>query len=497
MQLNLIDITYTYDGASAPTLEHVSVTFPQGWTGIVGDNGCGKTTMALLACGLLCPHSGAVTPQLVTAYCPQDSSVAPDCLEDFATDWGSEALRIREAFRIDEGWLWDFDKLSGGQKKRVQIACVLWRLPDVLVLDEPTNDLDAPTRDLLLRGLKTYEGIGIVIAHDRLLLDRLASQCVLFEGGSVVVRPGGYTKAVGQQQVERESAQRCREEARREEKRLHAEACRRRQEAARSKSRLSGKSLDKHDNDGRGKLRLARVTSKDGVAGRASAALESRLARAEGKVNELRCVKRYEGSISFPGRAARSRSVIRCRECTRNAGELTLHVPELWVGPTDRIGVVGANGAGKSTLIRYMTGLVGDGVECAFIPQEVGETERGAALCRLRGLSAADKGKVLSLVAGLNSDPDRLCQGVDISPGETKKLLIAEQLLREPNLLVLDEPTNHLDVGSIEALQQALASFPGAIMLVSHDRMMVDAVCDILWVIEREGNESQVCVERP
>lgn len=105
-------------------------------------------------------------------------------------------------------------------------------------------------------------------------------------------------------------------------------------------------------------------------------------------------------------------------------------------------------------------------------------------------LDDADKGRVLSLVAGLNSDPDALREGPNISPGELKKLLIAEQLLQEPNLLILDEPTNHLDVGSIEALERALAAFPGAIILVTHDEQLLHAVSTVRWHIDRTGDKS-------
>lgn len=148
----------------------------------------------------------------------------------------------------------------------------------------------------------------------------------------------------------------------------------------------------------------------------------------------------------------------------------------------------------RPRLLRSAQKLVPDQVEYAFIPQEVDERVRQAALERLRALDDADKGRVLSLVAGLNSDSDALRKGPNISPGELKKLLIAEQLLREPNLLILDEPTNHLDVGSIEALERALAAFPGAIILVTHDEQLLHAVSTVRWHIDRTGNESTLHV---
>lgn len=97
---------------------------------------------------------------------------------------------------------------------------------------------------------------------------------------------------------------------------------------------------------------------------------------------------------------------------------------------------------------------------------------------------------MLSIVARLNSDPDRMADGRDVSPGELRKLMLAEQLIDEPHFLVLDEPTNHLDIGSIEALQKLLEGFPGAILLVTHDLALATSVGTIEWRMEREGSAS-------
>lgn len=495
MQLNLTNISYTYEGAASPALHQVSATFPSGWTGIIGDNGCGKSTFAQVATGQIVPDEGSVAPKLFAAYCPQDTALEPAQLGDFATDWDSDALRIRDALGIDDAWLWDYEHLSGGQKKRVQIACALWQHPDVLVLDEPTNDLDAQTRECVLQSLRTFKGIGILISHDRALLDALVGQCAVFDEGRVMMRPGGYSKVVEQMRAERTTRAKEHENARREERRLKAETQRRNEEAARSGARLSAKRLDKHDSDGRERLGRAKVSSKDSVAGRAAGAMASRARRASEASAESQTSKRYDAAIQLPGRAVRSKFALHIPEGDLRAGELILHVPELWVGPSDHVGVSGQNGVGKTTLLRHARSLVPDQVECAFIPQEVDTHVRRAALERLRSLDDTEKGRVLSLVAGLNTDSDALREGKNISPGELKKLFIAEQLLREPNLLILDEPTNHLDVGSIEALEHALAAFPGAIILVTHDEHLLRTVSTVRWHLARSENQATLRVE--
>lgn len=143
--------------------------------------------------------------------------------------------------------------------------------------------------------------------------------------------------------------------------------------------------------------------------------------------------------------------------------------------------MTGANGTGKSLAVRAILDSVPEGIQRAYVPQEVGVEERTCALERLKGWSQAEKGAILSIVARLNSDPAKLLDGRDVSPGELRKLMLAEQLVREPNFLVLDEPTNHLDVGSVEALQEMLVDFPGAFLLVTHDRQLADAVARKRW----------------
>lgn len=529
MQLNLNSVSYTYPGASSPAIRTITATFPTGWTGLIGDNGCGKTTLALLAAGQLLPSTGAVSPKLFGAFCPQDSSVAPENLADFACDWGRDGQQIRRLLQIDDEWLWNFDHLSGGQKKRIQIACALWQRPDLLIMDEPTNDLDAPTRAIVKAALATFEGMGMLISHDRDLLDSLVRQCLVFENGEATMRPGGYRKASEQAAQERASQLHEHEQAKREAARLQREAQRRAEEAARSKGRLSAKGLAKGDSDKRERLGRAKVTGKDTIAGRASATMNRRLEQAEEATARLSVTKRYDAKIAAIGAPSRAKWVAHSEagalvrgSCAEDAevrflpapstgvgralddaahrkafgapsealgsptAPFSLVIPELWVGPTDHVGLAGQNGSGKSTLLSHLLGSVPPSVRCAFVGQSVSPQQREAALAQLRQLSAADAGQVLSLVARLNSDPDRLLDGRDTSPGEMRKLVLAQQLLQEPNLLVMDEPTNHLDVGSIEALQAMLAEFPGALLLVTHDQQLLEATCSTHWLIEEK-----------
>lgn len=481
MQLNLTHVTYTYLGAKSSTLDDVSVTFPAGWTGIIGDNGCGKSTLAKVAAHLIVPDSGSIGPKLFSAYCQQDSTKAPENLYDLASDWGQDVTRTKMLLQIDDDWFWRYDTLSGGQQKRIQIACALYARSDVLILDEPTNDLDAQTRDIVKNALASFGGIGILISHDRDLLDSIVSQSLIRDGGRWTMRPGGYSKASAQAASERTSAIKDRENAAREVRRLKAESRRRSEEASRQKGKRSKRGLSKNDSDGREKIGRAIVSGKDGVAGKQSCAMNKRLADVERKLSDQLIPKRYDPHIGEYGKVARSSYVAHLEAARLCAGEFAIDIPELWISPTDHVVLAGANGTGKSMVVRKVMGSVHDIIRVAYVPQEVNPEQRAQALAALNDLPQDQKGQVLSIVARLNSDPDKLLDGDDLSPGELRKLVLAEQLVTEPSFLVLDEPTNHLDVGSIEALQEMLARFSGAILLVTHDRKLADAVVQTGW----------------
>ncbi len=202
--LNLSHITYTYPGAPEPIFEDVTVTFAPGWTAVLGDNGIGKSTLMHIARGALTPERGQVSPSdAVIAFCPQDVAVEPANLDDFAGDWSPETIAIRDTLGIADDWPYRYDTLSGGERKRLQIACALALQPDVLILDEPTNHVDVPTRDTIARAMLDFTGqaggadspasvpaalptprrgrVGIVVSHDIELIDQVAMRCACFE----------------------------------------------------------------------------------------------------------------------------------------------------------------------------------------------------------------------------------------------------------------------------------------------------------------------------
>ena len=153
--------------------------------------------------------------------------------------------------------------------------------------------------------------------------------------------------------------------------------------------------------------------------------------------------------------------------------------------PTDRVALVGPNGAGKSTLLAHLLrGLTLPEDKLVYIPQEIDRDESRAVIERVRASGREELGRILTVVSHLGSDPRRLLDTALPSPGEVRKLLLAEGVARVPHLIVLDEPTNHLDLPSIESLEAALLECPCGLLLVSHDERFLERTTNVRWEIE-------------
>ncbi len=496
MQIRVCNLSYTYPDAPEPALDGLSASFPEGWTGIVGNNGAGKSTLAKLVCGLLSPDGGSVSPFVPGAYCSQSAELPPANLEDLALDYSAHAVRVRRSLDVDDEWLWRFASLSHGERKRVQIACALHLDPPLLVLDEPTNHLDAETRGLLSRALASYRGIGLLVSHDRALLNELARQCLFMSNGTAKAFPGGYDRGKAQLDLECRTVAAERTEARKDLARLQGERARRATEAERTASRRSKRHLDAKDSDGRARIGLAVVSGQDGKAGRISTQMDKRIERVRARLDDARVEKGYDGEVSVSAEPSPRKVLLRIPASTVPLGDRRrLLVPNLFIGNLDRIGIAGPNGSGKSTLVGRIVSALSPDIGAVHLPQEIDEDSRREVLARVRALSPAERGRLLSIAARLDSPPERILSGDDVSPGEARKLLLAYGLLNAPQLIVLDEPTNHLDVRSIEALERMLSSWRCALVVVSHEEKLFEAAVDVVWRFRRIGSASDGTAE--
>ncbi|MDY0087504.1 MAG: ATP-binding cassette domain-containing protein [Coriobacteriia bacterium] len=494
MFLTFSGVSFAYRNAVTPILDDLSFSLPNGWTGVIGANGQGKTTLMRLAAGELTPVSGAIQLPGHALYCAQATEKPPALLSDFSQDWGADASRLRSILQIDDDWPWRFDSLSHGERKRLQLAVALWHRPYVLAIDEPTNHLDIEARSWVTQALEDYEGIGLLVSHDRSLLDALVGQCVVLEHGGAALRSGNYTEVHERIDQERLAAHRYRRNAKQELSRLTQEATRRRTEADRDQSKRSRRRIDPKDHDAKAKIGFAILTGKDGHAGRLSSQMKGRLARAQERLAETRVDRETRADIWIDGEHS-ARAILAELGPARLplGGTRVLEVPYLTIGPKDRIAVVGPNGVGKTTLLNSLISCLR--LECdrvLLVPQELSQVQAADEIRELKLLDSASRGLALSIVARLGSAPDRLLDGETPSPGELRKLMIARGVRSGPHLLVLDEPTNHMDLLATEALEEALAAYSGALLLVSHDPRFIERLTDVTWEIRRSTDGDSV-----
>jgi ABC transport system ATP-binding/permease protein len=449
--------------------------------GVVGRNGAGKTTLLLVLAGMLKPDAGKVThtSQLSIGFLhqgdemPADTSVR-DLIVGGAPDhvWAANA-RTRATV---EHLLADVDldaqvaSLSGGERRRVALLNLLLADHDLLVLDEPTNHLDVEAVDWLAKHLKERQAADVamvVVSHDRWFLDAICTRIWEVHDGSVHAYEGGYAAYVL---------------ARAERTRQAATAAARRNNLPRKELAWLRRGPPARTSKPKFRLAAASALIADEPEPRDRLQLQQFASARLGKdVFDLDKV-----SVTLGGR-------------------MLLRDLSWSVGPGMRIGVIGVNGSGKTTLLRLLTGDLkpdsgrvrrGKTLRIGHLRQGMDEL-RGServlqSVDRVRRqarLATGSEASASSLLEDFGFTGDRLTARLDdLSGGERRRLQILRLLLEEPNVLILDEPTNDLDIDTLTVIEDYLDSWPGTLLVVTHDRYFLERVCDVCYALMGNGS---------
>jgi ATPase subunit of ABC transporter with duplicated ATPase domains len=475
--------------------------------GLVGRNGAGKTTLLRVLGGAAAPHAGRVERAGATGYLSQDprADAVPDdttvlahalsgrgldelaarlerlrvAMDEEPTSRNIERFgAVQEQFEAAGGYAAEAEvrklaagvglradrldlalgALSGGERRRAELVRILFGGSDLLLLDEPTNHLDADARTWLLKFLRSYRGGLVVVSHDLDLLDDAITRVVHIDRdaedatGALVEYRGTYSQYLAARE--------------RDEERQAALATRQAREIARLSAQADA------------------MRGQSAKRARVAHTLDGRVARIRAEQTNAPA-KRRALAVRFPVPPTAGRTVLTATELWKSFGALDVFADVTFdVGRGERLLVMGLNGAGKTTLLKVLAdelapdlGSVelGPHVSLGYYAQEHEGIVDGASLLEhMREASTAGDGALRNLLGMFGLTGDKVFQDAGtLSGGEKTKLALAQLVAGRHNVLLLDEPTNNLDPASRVATGQALASWPGTMIVVSHDTEFV------------------------
>ena len=512
-------MTKTFPGASKPVLNNINLQFyPDAKIGIVGPNGTGKSTLMKIMAGMDTEFTGEAWPgeHIRVGYLAQEPELDPtktvkenvmdgvravadlvDRFNEISTIMGDppedadfdalmeEMGTLQEKIDAVDGWSLDSQlelamdalrcppgdspvtSLSGGEKRRIALTRLLLEKPDILLLDEPTNHLDAESVAWLEKHLVDYKGNVILVTHDRYFLDNVVSWILELDRGRYFVYEGNYSTY-----LEKKG------------KRLEQES---REDAGRQKAIKDELEWIRQSPKARQTKSKARIKSFDQL-------VQAQENRTPGKAQIV---------IQIPERLGSK--VIEVKNVTKAYGDKLLFENLSFTIPQGGIvGVIGPNGAGKSTLFRLITGQevpdsgevdIGETVKLGFVDQSRDDLDPN------KNVWEEISGGADFMKLGKHETPTRAYvgafnfKGTDqqkkvglLSGGERNRVHMAKMLKEGGNVLLLDEPTNDLDVETLSALEEALESFAGCAVVISHDRFFLDRLATHILAFEGDSH---------
>jgi macrolide transport system ATP-binding/permease protein len=490
-------------------LKAVSLDLEEGErVGLVGKNGAGKTTLANIIYGSLKPDGGQIIwhrKDVQIGYLRQSVFYTSNLLHELYLEQDAAAqlkdfLHIASELGTEKVYRWEderFAALSGGEKTKLALAHIWSAKPDLLILDEPTNHLDFQGVQWLIDELKGYPGTILAISHNRYFLDQSVNRILEVENGSVNEYRGNYTFYRNEKRKRYEDQLHAYEVQEKYKEKLNAEI--------RQLKEWSGKAHRDSTKKGAGSgLKMGLKEFYRAKAKKMDKKVKSTVKRLEKLKTEgvQRPEDEFRVAFSFDEAEKHGRRVLEASNLSKRFGDRVLFgESSFYLQRGEKIGVFGENGCGKTTLVRAILGQepvdgtlkVSPSANIGYMSQDVHDLDiNGTPLDLFDMPNRKEQGRIRTMLANLGFDEVLLTKPLkSLSLGERTKLKLANLITRGYDFLILDEPTNHLELHAREQLEEALEMYEGTILLIAHDRYMLDRICDKMLVFE-EGRIRRV-----
>lgn len=449
--------------------------------GIIGKNGAGKSTLLQLLNGDLQPTEGSIQ------YLQQDLVIT--MVEQETASYSFDNVSSQEETLLKK-WhvpVREFPKLSGGEKLKARLARALAKDSDILLLDEPTNHLDELSMDFLIRLLKDDKGTIILVSHDRYFLDQVATKIWSIENRKLISHSGNYTSYMKHREKEKLAQQRKYEKQQKMIERVEGQM-----NQLKSWSKSAHAQSTKHE----GFKEYYRVKAK-----RMDTQVKSKQKRLEKELEKMNVEApnaEYQVDFLFKSNPKAGKRFLEVKNLEKSfEGKTLFKGAHFTIQHGEKVAVIGPNGSGKTTFLNMITGKecvtkgeiwVSPSANIGYLTQEVFDLPLTQTPKQLFDRDTfEERGHVRNLMKHLGFLESQWTERIgDMSMGERVKCKLMKFILEEKDVLILDEPTNHLDLPSREQLEKTLEQYHGTLLVVSHDRYLLEKVTNTRLVFSNQ-----------